>query len=132
MADELWSKLAEGGSIVERRGDEDAKAGDLYRIIGEIPALTEEINQIAKVGYTFGFSWEALAERKGHSEPVGVRWIQRVRYALLIPVFHFSKWLSGRVERSRHVSAAFGYEYEESELRPFSQKTRWVNDADKD
>lgn len=132
MADELWRKFAEGGFLVERKGDEEVKAGDSYRIIGEVPALTEEANRIFKQGYALGFSWEALAERKGHSEPVGVRWVQWIGYALTVPVFHFSKWLTGLVERSRHVSGAFGYDYVESEIRPFSQKTRWVDDADPD
>lgn len=93
-------------------------------------SLEGTATSIKKVGFKVPISWEALfgSERKGHYEPVGVKWIQWVTWVIGFIVFKAWAGLEKALDKSRHFQGVSGYEWDEAEYRPFKQKTRWVSD----
>lgn len=85
---------------------------------------------LRKVGGKFPFSWEQLVDnpRKGHYEPVGIKWIQWLVWALGLVVFKLWIGTERLLRKFRHFQGVSGYEWDEAEYRPFKQKTRWVED----
>lgn len=76
------------------------------------------------------FSWEQFADnpRQGHYEPVGIKWVQWLVWALGFVVFKIWVGTENLLRKFRHYEGVFGYEWEEAEYRPFKQKDRWVED----
>ncbi len=85
---------------------------------------------IKKVGIKMPFSWEALygSERKGHYEPVGVKWVQYLRYLVDKGKFQVYRWLERSLHNSRHFIGPGGYDWDEADFKPFKQRMRWVSD----
>ena len=112
---------------------------DLYKDM-DIPKMTEEdikglsdsITKVHKVGIKIPMSWEALAgsQRKGHYEPTGNKYTQRVSWWIGKQVFRLWQIVERRLQRFRHYRGVSGYDWEEAEYRKFSQKRKWVEDAE--
>lgn len=81
---------------------------------------------IEKRGFTLGFSWEMLAPADGHSEPIGLAWLQRIGWVYYLVVWGIYRGVKRHLERSRHYVGVSGYEWEPEEFRRFTQRTKWV------
>lgn len=96
----------------------------------DIQNLFNSINNVTKAGMNISMSWEALAgnKRTGHYEPYGVKWVQWVGWAAGFVLFWLWRSLEKILDKSRHFHGVSGYEWDDAEYRPFSPKTRWVDD----
>lgn len=86
---------------------------------------------IEKHGLKIGFSLESvLRERKGHWEPVGVKWVQRIGWLWGLLLFKAYTRLEKSLKKTRHFNEVSGYDYEEAYYKPFKQKTKWIKDEE--
>ena len=98
--------------------------------VEDIQNLGDSINSIHKVGMKIPFSWEQFVDnpRQGHYEPVGIKWVQWLVWALGLVVFKIWVGTETVLRKFWHFQGVSGYEWEEAEYRPFKQKERWVED----
>lgn len=98
----------------------------------DIKGLSDSILSVHKHGMKLPMSWEALvgSERKGHYEPTGNKYTQWLSWWFGKQVFRFWQFTERRLQRFRHYEGVSGYEWEDGEYRKFSQKRKWVEDAE--
>lgn len=108
------------GTVIPKMTEEDLKG------------LSDSILNVHKYGMKLPMSWEALAgsQRKGHYEPTGNKYAQRVSWWIGKQVFRFWKFVERRLQMFRHYEGVSGYEWDDAEYRKFSQKRKWVEDAE--
>lgn len=96
----------------------------------DIENLGTAFLNVQKAGVKIPFSWEYFVDnsRQGHYEPVGIKWIQWLVWALGFVVFKIWVGTEKLLRKFRHFQGVSGYEWDEAEYRPFKQKTRWVED----
>lgn len=107
------------------------KMNTFGRVTGaDIKNLGTSILNVQKVGMKIPISWEQFVDNpcQGHYEPVGIKWIQWITWAIGFVVFKVWVGLEKVLDRSRHFQGVSGYEWEEAEYRPFKQKRKWVED----
>lgn len=112
---------------------------DLYKGF-DIPKMTEEdikglsdsITKVHKFGMKLPMTWETIAgpQRKGHYEPTGNKHAQWLSWWVGKQVFRFWQFVERRLSKFRHYEGVSGYEWDEAEYREFSQKRKWVEDAE--
>lgn len=98
----------------------------------DIKGLSDSITKVHKFGMKIPMSWEALAgsQRKGHYEPVGNKHTQWLSWWVGKQVFRFWQFVERRLSKFRHYESVSGYDWEDAEYREFSQKRKWVEDAE--
>lgn len=96
----------------------------------DIQNLSNSINNVIKAGVNISMTWEALAgnKRTGHYEPYGVKWVQWIGWAYGLALFKIWSYLGNKLDSSRFFDDGLGRDWDEPEYRPFTQKTRWVDD----
>lgn len=95
--------------------------------LGDVAALAEELNLRIIKRANYSAPWDQIANRPGHSEPVGNGFVQRLVWLYYRVLFAAYRALENRLNQSRHFSGPSGYDWEDAEFQKFKQRTRWID-----